>query len=56
LEDYKKNLKDDITNLDIQKSNAINSLDRIKQEEKDVIFYLPFFNNLEEILWNNYTI
>jgi hypothetical protein len=56
LEDYKKNLKEEITKLEIQKSYAINSLCKIKQEEEDVLFYLPWFNDLEEMLWNNYSI
>ena len=56
MEGYKTKLKYDITKLEIQKSNSIESLDRIKQEEKDVLAYLLFFNNLEEMLWNNYSI
>jgi hypothetical protein len=56
FECYKTKLKDDITKLEIQKSNSIESLDRIKQKEKDVLSYLPFFNNLEEMLWDNYSI
>ena len=53
---YKKRLKEDIQKLEIQKRNSIESLSRIKQEEKDVLSYLPWFNDLEEMLWNNYSI
>ena len=57
LESYKKRLKEDIQKLEIQKNKSIYSLSQIKQEEKDVLSYLPFFHNLErELLRNNHDI
>ena len=43
LESYKKGLKEDIQNLKIQKNKSVYSLSQIKQQEKQVLSYLPFF-------------
>ncbi len=56
LESYKKRLKEDIQNLEIQKNKSIYSLSQIKQEEKEVLSYLPFFHNLEIELKKNHDI
>ena len=56
LESYKKRLKEDIQNLEIQKNKSIYSLSQIKQEEKEVLAYLPFFHSLEIELKKNHDI
>jgi predicted nucleic acid-binding Zn-ribbon protein len=45
---YKKRLKEDIQKLEAQKNRLSYSLSQIKQEEKEVLSYLPFFHNLEK--------
>jgi predicted nucleic acid-binding Zn-ribbon protein len=56
LESYKKRLKEDIQNLEIQKNKLCYSLSQIKQEEKQVLSYLSFFHHLEIELKKNYDI
>ena len=56
LESYKKRLKEDIQNLEIQKNKSIYSLSQIKQEEKQVLSYLSFFHHLEIELKKNHDI
>ena len=56
LESYKKRLKEDIQNLEIQKNKSVYSLSQIKQQEKQVLSYLPFFHHLEIELKKNHDI
>jgi len=50
LESFKKRLKEDIQNLEIQKNKSSYSLSQIKQQENEVLSYLPFFHSLEKNL------
>jgi hypothetical protein len=50
LESFKKRLKEDIQNLEMQKNKSFNSLNQIKQQENEVLSYLPFFHHLEKKL------
>jgi hypothetical protein len=47
---YKKRLKEDIQKLEAQKNRSSHSLSQIKQEEKEVLSYMPFFHDLEKKL------
>ncbi len=56
LENYQKNLKDDIKKLEIQKNKVIDSLNQINQNEKTVLSNVTWFYKLKKELWENHYI
>jgi hypothetical protein len=53
LENYLKNLKDDISKLEVQKNTVVENLNQIAKKERFAISYLDFFNKLKKELLEN---
>jgi hypothetical protein len=56
LENYQKNLKDDLKKLEIQKNKVTYNLNQLNQNEKFVLSYIEWFYDLESTLWETFSI
>jgi hypothetical protein len=53
LKNYLKNLKYDISKLEVQNNTAVENLNQIAKKERFAISYLDFFNKLKKELLEN---